>query len=150
MKKCSLMGALFALIVILTSCDYNSAELKHFDQRIKNYNTKHQLGLKPTGSGLYLKIDSLGTGRPIQIQDSIWVSYTLKLLSGKIIEVQDKPIGMQLNFLIKGWQEALFNLPVGSSLRCIIPPQLAYGQGGNEKIGQDKILYFKMKVTDAK
>lgn len=150
MKKCFLMGSLLTLIILLNSCDYNAAERKEFDQRIQKYNNKHQLDLKPTGSGLYLKIDSLGIGRPIQMQDSIWVSYSLKLLSGKIIEVQDKPIGMQLNLLVKGWQEALYNLPVGSSLRCIIPPQLAYGQSGNEKIGKDKILYFKIKVIDAK
>lgn len=150
MKKCYLMGSLLTLIILLTSCDYNAAERKEFDSKIQKYNAKYKLGLKPTGSGLFIKVDSLGTGRPIQIQDSIWVRYTLKSLSGKIIEVQDKPIGMQLNFLIKGWQEALFNLPVGSSLRCIIPPQLAYGKAGSGQIGKDKILYFKMKVTDAK
>jgi FKBP-type peptidyl-prolyl cis-trans isomerase len=71
-------------------------------------------------------------------------------LSGKIIEVQDQPIGLPLGGLIKGWQEALFGMPVGSQLKCIIPPQLGYGQSGTDKIGKDKILYFKMKVVDAK
>lgn len=150
MKNYFLMGGLFAFLLILTSCDYNSAELKRFDTHIKNYNTKYQLGLKPTGSGLYLKIDTIGTGRPIQMHDSIWVSYTLKLLSGKVIEIQKKPIGLPLSGLIKGWQEALYNLPIGSQLRCLVPPQLGYGQSGTDKIGKNKILYFKMKVTNAK
>jgi len=144
-----ILSFLFALS-ILTACSYKQSELDAFDSQIKRYNAKYQLKLEPTGSGLYLKIDSLGSGRAIQLQDSIWVSYTLKLLSGKIIEVQEQPVGMPLNGLIKAWQEALFGLPVCSSLRCIAPPQLAYGQSGTDRIGKDKILYFKMKVIDAK
>lgn len=136
--------------LLLSSCSYNETELQKFDQQIQKYIAKYDLDLKPTGSGLYLKIDSLGTGRPIQLNDSIWVSYTLKLLSGKIIEVQDQGVGLPLNGLIKGWQEALYGLPVGSQLRCIAPPQLAYGQSGTDRIERDKILYFKMKVLDAK
>jgi FKBP-type peptidyl-prolyl cis-trans isomerase FkpA len=139
-----------SISALLTSCGYKKAELDAFDSKIKQYNAKHQLLLKPTGSGLYLKVDTIGTGRPIQLQDSIWVSYTLKLLSGKIIEVQDQAIGLPLIGLIKGWQEALYGVPVGSYLRCIVPPQLAYGQAGTDRIGKDKILYFKMKVIDAK
>jgi FKBP-type peptidyl-prolyl cis-trans isomerase len=141
---------LLSIIFLLSSCSYKQAELDAFDAQIKRYNAKHHLALKPTGSGLYLKVDTLGTGRPIQLQDSIWVSYTLKLLSGKIIEVQDQPLGLPLRSLIKGWQEALYGLPVGSYLRLIAPPQLAYGQAGTDRIGKDKILYFKMKVIDAK
>jgi FKBP-type peptidyl-prolyl cis-trans isomerase len=139
-----------SISALLTSCSYKQAELDAFDSKIKQYNAKHQLKLKPTGSGLYLKIDTLGSGRLIQLQDSIWVSYSLKLLSGKIIEVHDQAIGLPLNGLIKGWQEALYGIPVGSYLRCIVPPQLAYGQAGTDRIGKDKILYFKMKVIDAK
>ena len=134
----------------MSACGYSKTERSAFETQIKAYNKKYNLGLKPTGSGLYLKIDSLGAGRNIQIKDSVWVSYSLKLLSGKIIEVQDQPIGLPLTGLISGWQEALFGLPVGSHLKCMIPPQLGYGQSGTDKIGKDKILYFKMKVVAAK
>ena len=134
----------------MSACGYSKTERSAFETQIKAYNKKYNLDLKPTGSGLYLKIDSLGAGRNIQIQDSVWVCYSLKLLSGKIIEVQDQPIGLPLTGLIKGWQEALFGLPVGSHLKCMIPPQLGYGQSGTDKIGKDKILYFKMKVVAAK
>jgi len=90
--------------LLLSSCSYNETELQKFDQQIQKYIAKYDLDLKPTGSGLYLKIDSLGTGRPIQLNDSIWVSYTLKLLSGKIIEVQDQGVGLPVNGLIKACQ----------------------------------------------
>ena len=138
------------LVLLFTACNYSNEELAQFDAKIKAYNAKYKLGLRPTGSGVYLKIDSLGTGRPIQTQDSIWVSYTLKLITGKIIEVQDQPIGLPVSGLIKGWQEVLYQLPVGSQLRCLIPPQLGYGKSGQDKIGKDKMLYFKMAVIDAK
>lgn len=145
-----LFSILVGLLWLLSACGYGDDQLKTFDTKIQKYVAKYQLDLKPTGSGLYLKIDSLGTGRAIQLQDSVWVSYTLKLLSGKIIEVQDQAVGLPLSGLIKGWREALYGLPVGSQLRCIAPPQLAYGQSGTDRIGKDKILYFKMKVIDAK
>ncbi len=141
---------LFLLMGCITSCGYKDDELHGFDEQIKKYNKKNNLGLKPTGSGLYLKVDSLGSGRLIQIQDSIWVRYSLRLLDGTIIENNPKPIGLKLNATIKGWQEALFALPIGSTISCIIPPQLAYGQQGNGKVGKDKILSFQLKVIDAK
>lgn len=135
---------------LLFSCGYSNEETQTFDQQIKQHIQKKNLNLKPTGSGLYLSIDSLGKGRKIQLQDSIWVKYQLFLLSGERIEKQDKAIGLPLIGLIKAWQEALYQLPVGSKLRCIAPPQLAYGQSGTDKISKDKILYFEMAIVDAK
>jgi len=141
---------LASLSCLLFACGYSDEETQTFDQQIKKYINKNKLNLKPTGSGLYLKVDTLGTGRKIQFNDSIWVKYHLFLLSGERIEKQDKPVGLPLAGLIKAWQEALFQLPVGSHLRCIAPPQLAYGQAGTDKISKDKILYFEMTIVDAK
>jgi len=108
-----------SLSCVVFSCGYSHEETKAFDMQIKQYVAKKRLDLKPTGSGLYLKIDSLGKGKKINIQDSIWVTYQLFLLSGECIEKQDKPIGLPLVELIKAWQEALYQLPVGSKLRCV-------------------------------
>lgn len=135
---------------LLFACGYSKDQTNNFDQQIKQYIAKKRLNLKPTGSGLYLKIDSLGNGKKIQIQDSIWVTYELYLLSGERIEKQDQPVGLPLKGLIKAWQEALYQLPAGSKLRCIAPPQLAYGQAGTDKISKDKILYFDLTIVDAK
>ena len=141
---------LASLSCLLFACGYSDEETQTFDQQIKKYINKNKLNLKATGSGLYLKVDTLGTGRKIQFNDSIWVKYQLFLLSGERIEKQDKAVGLPLAGLIKAWQEALFQLPVGSHLRCIAPPQLAYGQAGTDKISKDKILYFEMTIVDAK
>jgi FKBP-type peptidyl-prolyl cis-trans isomerase len=135
---------------LLFACGYSKDQTNNFNQQIKQYIAKKNLNLEPTGSGLYLKIDSLGNGKKIQIQDSIWVTYELYLLSGERIEKQDQPVGLPLNGLIKAWQEALYQLPAGSKLRCIAPPQLAYGQAGTDKISKDKILYFDLTIVDAK
>ena len=81
---------------LLFSCGYSNEETQTFDQQIKQHIQKKNLNLKPTGSGLYLSIDSLGKGRKIQLQDSIWVKYQLFLLSGERIEKQDKAIGLPL------------------------------------------------------
>ncbi|MEN9742888.1 MAG: FKBP-type peptidyl-prolyl cis-trans isomerase [Bacteroidota bacterium] len=140
----------FVCLAILGACNYSASDKKNFDVQIKRYITARKLPHQATGSGLYLHIDSLGKGRKIQFQDSVWVSYKLTLLNGTTIDKQTQAVGLPLNSLIKAWQEALYHLPVGSKLSCISPPQLAYGQAGTDKISKDKILYFEMTIVDAK
>lgn len=140
----------FFCLAILSACNYSSTDKKNFDIQIKRFIKANMLPHRPTGSGLYLHIDSLGKGREIQFQDSVWVCYKLTYLNGTTIDNQTKAVGLPLNSLIKAWQEALYRIPVGSKLSCISPPQLAYGQAGTDKISKDKILYFEMTIVDAK
>src|SRR5690349_24796732 len=60
-------------------------------------------------SGLYYRIDSLGTGQAPALSSRVFVTYTARLLNGTVVDHQ--PIadqtGWQLGTLIPGWQIGL-------------------------------------------
>jgi FKBP-type peptidyl-prolyl cis-trans isomerase len=92
----------------------------------------------------------MGSGRNIRYQDSVSISYTGKLLSGKLVDIQTKPITFAVKDLIMGWKEALIMSQKGSEISMIIPPNLGYGDNKLEQIPQNSILSFNLKVWDVK
>jgi FKBP-type peptidyl-prolyl cis-trans isomerase len=92
----------------------------------------------------------MGSGRNIRYQDSVSISYTGKLLSGKLVDIQTKPITFAVKDLIMGWKEALIMSQNGSEISMIIPPNLGYGDHKLEQIPQNAILSFDLKVWDVK
>lgn len=61
----------------------------------------------------------------------------------------EAPIGV--GSLIKGWDQALVGVPVGSRVLLSIPPELGYGSAGaGAAIPPDSSLYFVIDIIDAK
>ena len=129
---------------------YSDQDLTSFDKTIQAYVAKNKLKLIKTDSGLYFKITKMGSGRNIRYQDSVSISYTGKLLSGKLVDIQTKPITFAVKDLIMGWKEALIMSQNGSEISMIIPPNLGYGDHKLEQIPQNAILSFDLKVWDVK
>jgi FKBP-type peptidyl-prolyl cis-trans isomerase len=71
-------------------------------------------------------------------------------LSGKLVDIQTKPITFAVKDLIMGWKEALIMSQNGSEISMIIPPSLGYGDHKLEQIPQNAILSFDLKVWDVK
>ena len=129
---------------------YSDQDLTSFDKTIQAHVAKKKLKLIKTDSGLYFKITKMGSGRNIRYQDSVSISYTGKLLSGKLVDIQTKPITFAVKDLIMGWKEALIMSQNGSEISMIIPPNLGYGDHKLEQIPQNAILSFDLKVWDVK
>jgi FKBP-type peptidyl-prolyl cis-trans isomerase FklB len=51
---------------------------------------------------------------------------------------------------IRGWSEALKLMPVGSTWRVVIPPQLAYGDKGKGRIGPNETVIFDIELLAIK
>ena len=119
---------LFLIVpIIITACStYSDQDLSSFDSTIKKYIARNKLKLDKTDSGLYFKTTA-GTGKKIRYQDSVSISYTGKLLSGKLVDIQKTPITFAVKNLIMGWKEALIMSQNGSEITMIIPPNLGYG-----------------------
>lgn len=50
--------------------------------------------------------------------------------------------------MIKGWQEALQLMPVGSTWEVYIPSELAYGEMGRPGIPANSVLIFEVELLD--
>jgi FKBP-type peptidyl-prolyl cis-trans isomerase FkpA len=47
---------------------------------------------------------------------------------------------------IPGWQKLLTSVPVGSHVRVVLPPDLAYGAAGSGRIGPQETLIFEIEL----
>ena len=142
--------SLFSLFLLM-GCSYSDEQLSEFDKKIERFISKKKfVHMEKSETGLYTKIMKKGTGRELLLTDSIGVTYTGSLLSGKIFDEQKKTIYLPLRGMIEGWKEALIGQKQGVQIRMIIPPQLGYGTGGMDKVPGNAALYFEMSVNDVK
>lgn len=111
-------------------------EVKYKDEKVAGENFIAQIsqktGIKKTPAGVYYEILKKGNGA-IPVDTSIvMVNYTGKLMNDSIFDSNakmGKPAEFPVTRVIKGWTDALENMPVGSKWRLYIPQELAYGAG---------------------
>jgi FKBP-type peptidyl-prolyl cis-trans isomerase len=53
-----------------------------------------------------------------------------------------------VNQVIPGWTEALQLMNEGSKYTLIIPPDLAYGPQGNQRIPGNSVLLFEVELLE--
>ena len=90
-------------------------------------------GVITTESGLQYEILTEGNGPIPKASDQVSVHYTGMLIDGKVFDSsveRGKPQVLGASQVIKGWQEALQKMPVGSKWKLFIPYDLAYGERG--------------------
>ncbi|MGQ9863372.1 MAG: FKBP-type peptidyl-prolyl cis-trans isomerase [Bacteroidia bacterium] len=86
-------------------------------------------------SGLRIYVHQLGSGQKPQPGQRVVVHYHGILAGGGVFDSsyeRNQPFSFVLgqNEVIKGWEEGIALLPVGTKAVLIIPPDLGYGQGG--------------------
>jgi FKBP-type peptidyl-prolyl cis-trans isomerase len=87
-----------------------------------------------TESGLYWKDLVVGPGGVAAAGDSVHVRHTGWLPDGTMFEsthdvmVQPLKFRLGVGLAIKGWDEGLLGMHVGSKRKLVIPPSLAYGR----------------------
>jgi FKBP-type peptidyl-prolyl cis-trans isomerase FklB len=105
-------------------------------------------------SGLQYKALTTGSGKRPAIDDSVVCHYRGTLIDGKEFDSsyrRNQPATLQVKAVIKGWQEALQLMPVGSKWQLFIPPQLAYGErGAGADIGPNATLIFEVELLEIK
>ena len=107
-------------------------------------------GVTTTESGLQYEVLKQGTGPKPTAGDSVRVNYKGTLIDGTVFDSSDKhggPATFAVGGMIKGFDEALELMPVGSKYRFVIPADLAYGpQGAGEDIGPNATLIFEIEL----
>ena len=105
-------------------------------------------------NGLQYKILTKGKGKKPKSTDSIVAHYEGKLINGKVFDSsykRNKPATFPVNRVIKGWQEIIPMMPLGSTWEVVIPAELAYGDtGAGNDIGPGETLIFKIELISIK
>jgi len=105
-------------------------------------------------SGLQYKIIKEGDGQKPASDSSVNVHYQGTLIDGTVFDSsyeRGQPITLSLNQVIKGWQEALPLMSVGSKWQIYVPSELAYGErGAGNSIKPNETLIFDIELLAIK
>lgn len=137
--------------------DANSKKIKKNAQEnhLKNTAFISKLKLNPNvkelQDGLYYEIIKQNDGKKPHYDSRVKVHYTGKLIDGTIFDSTNNksPVVFALNQVIKGWQQALQAMPVGSVWKIYIEPTLAYGEHGIPgSIPPNSLLIFEVELLE--
>jgi FKBP-type peptidyl-prolyl cis-trans isomerase FklB len=107
-------------------------------------------GVKVLPDGLQYKVVKEGSGETPTSNDVAQVSYTGTLIDGTEFD-KNEDFSTPLGRVIKGWQEALSMMKVGSKWRIFVPAALAYGERAQPpKIAPNSALIFDMELLGVK
>jgi FKBP-type peptidyl-prolyl cis-trans isomerase len=111
---------------------------------------KGKEGVVTLPSGLQYKILKEGTGPKPTATDSVVCNYRGTLINGTEFDSSYKrgqPATFPVVGVIKGWTEALQQMPVGSKWQLFVPSELAYGErGAGGEIGPNATLIFEVEL----
>jgi FKBP-type peptidyl-prolyl cis-trans isomerase FklB len=111
-------------------------------------------GVKVLPSGLQYKVLKEGTGPQPKAGDTVSTLYKGTFINGKEFDSTANRGNQPFKFIvgqgqvIKGWDEAVQLMKVGSKWQIFVPSDLAYGENGRGSIGPNETLIFEMEVTD--
>ena len=108
-------------------------------------------GVTELSNGLQYKELRKGAGKHPQAGDNVVVHYTGTLIDGTEFDStkrRGEPATLNLGSVIRGWQEAIPLMTVGSRWQLFIPPPLAYGAKGAGPIGPNQTLIFEIELLD--
>lgn len=115
-------------------------------------NNKGEDGIKVTDSGIQYRVIEAGDGAVPKASDTVETHYEGKLISGEIFDSsiqRGQTVSFPVGGVIKGWQEVLQMMNVGSKWQVFIPAHLAYGENGSPpKIGPNSVLEFQIELIN--
>ena len=134
--------------------DFKKEQLEK-EKEMQDQLNKISKGSKKTPSGLMYKIDKKGSGDYAKAGDIVSVHYTGFLPDGTKFDSsvdRGEPIEFPLGQgrVIKGWDEGITLLNIGSKATLIIPPSLGYGSRAMGPIPANSILIFEVELVDIK
>jgi peptidylprolyl isomerase len=110
-------------------------------------------GFERTDSGLYYRMDTVGSGPCPSKGQNVKVHYTGMLTDGSIFDSsvqRGTPIAIAIGVgqVIEGWDEGIMLLNEGSKARFVIPSHLGYGsRGAGGVIPPNATLIFDVELV---
>ena len=109
-------------------------------------------GVKTLPSGVQYKVLKEGTGATPADTSLVKVHYEGRTLDGNVFDSsykRNEPTTLRCNQVIKGWAEALVNMPEGSVWEVYIPQEQAYAERETRDIKPFSMLIFKIELIEA-
>ena len=106
-------------------------------------------GVVTLPSGLEYKVLKQGDGKKPDVNSKVTVNYHGTHIDGRVFDSsyqRGEPITLNLSQTIKGWQEIVPLMNVGSKYQVYIPADLAYGERGAGTIGPNETLVFDIEL----
>lgn len=116
---------------------------------------RNQPGVVQLPSGIQYAVMSRGTGtvNPT-VTSTVTVNYRGMLIDGTEFDstwAHGAPVSFEVDGVIPGWRDVIPRMHVGDRWKVVIPPQLAYGEGGQlPRIGPNEALVFDIELLDIK
>ncbi|NME72174.1 hypothetical protein HHU12_29705 [Flammeovirga aprica JL-4] len=134
----------------------SALELLFIQTAIEVWNDeKIKIGYDFLESGLGIKMITQGNGEKPQKGQRVIVHYTGVLEDGKKFDSsrdRNRPFEFNVGVgeVIKGWDEGVMNLPIGSRAMLMIPADLGYGSRAIGPIPANATLFFDIEVIGVK
>jgi FKBP-type peptidyl-prolyl cis-trans isomerase FklB len=112
---------------------------------------KTKEGIVELPNGIQYQVLKAAEGQKPSPNSTVKAHYRGALLNGKEFDSsfkRNQPFTARLTQLIKGWQEVLPLMPVGSTWRLWIPSHLAYGDYGTGGIPGGATLVFDIELLE--
>jgi FKBP-type peptidyl-prolyl cis-trans isomerase len=103
--------------------------------------------------GLRYEIVKPGDGPFPKATDTVKVHYTGTLLDGTVFDSsvqRGTPAEFPLEGVIPGWTEGIQKINKGGKIKLYVPPQLGYGDEGNQSIPPGSTLIFDVELLEIK
>ena len=116
----------------------------------------HKTGTEvTTASGLKYIDEVIGTGEKPRLGKTVSVLYTGTLTDGTKFDSsvdRNQPYEFRIGAgsVIRGWDEGILSMHVGGKRKLIVPPDLAYGPQGRNKIPPNSTLIFEIELLGIK
>lgn len=106
-------------------------------------------GVQKLSEGVLYKVIEAGSGTErCAATDSVKVKYEGKLVNGTVFDSSERQDGgiatIDLKNVIKGWQIAIPQMPVGATWEIYLPAEVGYGENGTGPIPPFSALIFKI------
>lgn len=108
-------------------------------------------GWTRSATGLYTRTLSTpgSTAATVANGQAVTVRYTGWLANGTQFDMGVYPFTLGRGQVIAGWDEGIAGMRVGERRRLLIPPALAYGAQGRDRIPGNAVLVFDVEVLSA-
>ena len=150
MTQLSLNIRLLVVLVFITFGAPNSFAQDEEDLNSKAFEEfAQQDGVIKRPSGLLIDIVTMGDGGILGPNDMAIVNYEGRLADGTVFDSsysRGRPSNIPVSGVIRGWEEALLLMQIGSKWEIAVPADIAYGKDGQRSIPPNSNLFFTLEL----